>query len=53
MEILEALAENRTIDITTTGPRTGEPRRIEIWAWPLDGTVYLTGAPGGATGTRT
>ncbi|MGE5274257.1 MAG: nitroreductase/quinone reductase family protein [Verrucomicrobiota bacterium] len=44
--IREALRRNRTIDITTTGARSGRSRRIEIWAW-LDGeTVYLTGTPG-------
>ena len=44
--ILEALARERTIDITTTGRRSGRPRRIETWAWLLDGSVYLTGTPG-------
>jgi deazaflavin-dependent oxidoreductase (nitroreductase family) len=44
--IVEALERNRTIDITTVGAKSGQPRRIEIWAW-LDGdTVYLTGTPG-------
>lgn len=46
MDILGELARNRTIDITTTGARSGEPRRIETWAWPLDGVLYLTGSPG-------
>jgi deazaflavin-dependent oxidoreductase (nitroreductase family) len=46
MDVLAAVRENRTIDITTTGVRSGEPRRIEIWAWPLDGILYLTGSPG-------
>jgi deazaflavin-dependent oxidoreductase (nitroreductase family) len=45
-EILEALRGNRTIDITTTGARSGEPRRIETWAWLLEDTLYLTGSPG-------
>jgi deazaflavin-dependent oxidoreductase (nitroreductase family) len=44
--ILEALARDRTIDITTTGAKSGRPQRIEIWAWVADGTVYLTGSPG-------
>ena len=26
-----ATGRERTIDITTTGARTGEPRRIETW----------------------
>ena len=46
IEILTALARDRTIDITTTGARTGRQQRIELWAWPADGTVYLTGTPG-------
>jgi hypothetical protein len=44
--VLEALARDRTIDVTTTGARSGRPQRIEIWAWVADGTVYLTGSPG-------
>ena len=42
----EALARSRTVDITTTGARSGEPQRIEIWTWIAGGTVYLTGSPG-------
>ena len=37
--------EERTIDITTTGRRTGQPRRIEIVFYQLDGDVYLSGIP--------
>ena len=44
--ILDALARDRTIDVTTTGARSGRPQRIELWAWVTDGTVYLTGTPG-------
>jgi deazaflavin-dependent oxidoreductase (nitroreductase family) len=40
-----ALAE-RTIDITTTGRRSGEPRRIETVFYRHDGTTYLSGLPG-------
>jgi deazaflavin-dependent oxidoreductase (nitroreductase family) len=46
MDVLAAVRENRTIDITTRGARTGRPRRIETWAWPLDGVLYLTGSVG-------
>jgi deazaflavin-dependent oxidoreductase (nitroreductase family) len=45
-ELLAALARDRTIDIATTGAKSGKPRRIEIWTWVADGTVYLTGSPG-------
>ena len=45
-QIRRALARDRTIDITTIGRETGEPRRIEMWFHNLDGTVYITGSPG-------
>jgi deazaflavin-dependent oxidoreductase (nitroreductase family) len=45
-DILEALRRQRTIDITTTGAKSGRPRRIETWAWPDGDSVYLTGTPG-------
>jgi deazaflavin-dependent oxidoreductase (nitroreductase family) len=38
--------EERTIDITTVGRRTGEPRRIEIVFYRLGEDVYLSGIPG-------
>lgn len=41
-----ALTTDLTIDITTTGRRTGQPRRIEIWFLHVDGSIYLTGTPG-------
>src|ERR1051326_4244041 len=44
--IRRALAEGRTIDITTTGRKSGQPRRIETWFHNLDGRIYLTGTPG-------
>jgi deazaflavin-dependent oxidoreductase (nitroreductase family) len=46
IEILAALARNRTIDVTTTGAKSSRPQRIELWAWLADGVVYLTGTPG-------
>jgi deazaflavin-dependent oxidoreductase (nitroreductase family) len=41
-----ALAQDRTIDITTTGRRSGRPRRVEIWFHQLDGRIYISGLPG-------
>ncbi|WP_181773584.1 nitroreductase/quinone reductase family protein [Amycolatopsis pittospori] len=38
-------ARERTIDITTTGARTGRPRRIEVWFYRADGRIYLTTQP--------
>ena len=45
-ELLGAIARDRTIDITTTGARSGQLRRIETWGWVDGGTLYLTGSPG-------
>ncbi len=44
--VRQALEVDRNVDITTTGRRTGEPRRIEIWHHLVDGNVYITGLPG-------
>jgi deazaflavin-dependent oxidoreductase (nitroreductase family) len=38
--------EDRTIDITTTGRRSGLPRRIEIAFYRLADDIYLSGIPG-------
>jgi deazaflavin-dependent oxidoreductase (nitroreductase family) len=38
--------EDRTIDITTTGRRSGAPRRIEIVFYRLGDEIYLSGIPG-------
>jgi hypothetical protein len=38
-------ARDRTIDITTTGARTGRPRRIEVWFYRVDGQIYLSTQP--------
>ncbi|RZU52698.1 deazaflavin-dependent oxidoreductase (nitroreductase family) [Krasilnikovia cinnamomea] len=45
-ETATALAQDRVIDITTIGRKTGEPRRIEIWFHRLEGRYYITGTPG-------
>lgn len=44
--VSRALAKDRTIDITTTGRRSGLPRRIETWIYRMDDEIYLTGSPG-------
>ncbi len=41
--------EDRTIDITTTGRRSGKPRRIEIVFYRLGDDIYLSGIPGPKT----
>ena len=45
-QVQRALAHDRTVDITTTGRRSGEPRRIEIMFHNLDGRIYISGLPG-------
>ena len=40
-----ALEHGHTIDITTTGRRTGRPRRIEIVFHNIDGQIYISGMP--------
>jgi deazaflavin-dependent oxidoreductase (nitroreductase family) len=44
--VFRALRSGLTCEITTTGRRSGQPRRIEIWYFVIDGQVYLTGTPG-------
>ena len=44
--IRQALVQDRTIDITTIGRRSGLPRRIETWFYRVDDQMYLTGSPG-------
>jgi len=43
--VRRALRHGHTIDITTTGRRTGLPRRIEIVFHNLGGRLYITGSP--------
>ncbi len=40
-----ALEHGHTIDITTTGRRSGEPRRLEIVFHNVDGRIYISGTP--------
>ncbi len=42
----DALRKDMVIDITTIGRKSGERRRIEIWAHFLEGRVLMTGSPG-------
>jgi deazaflavin-dependent oxidoreductase (nitroreductase family) len=41
----DALKQGHVIDITTTGRRTGQARRIEIVFHAIDGRVYISGFP--------
>jgi len=43
--VQEALKEGHRIDITTTGRKSGEPRRIELVFHNIDGRTYISGRP--------
>jgi deazaflavin-dependent oxidoreductase (nitroreductase family) len=43
--IAAALEHGHTIDITTTGRRSGRPRRIEIVFHNIGGRIYISGIP--------
>ena len=39
--VQRALEQDRTIDITTTGRKTGQTRRKEIWFHNIEGRLYI------------
>ncbi len=43
--VAEALKHGHLIDITTTGRKTGEARRLEIMFHNIDGRLYISGIP--------
>lgn len=43
--VQHALKQDRTIDITTTGRKSGVARRIEIWFHNIDDRLFITGRP--------
>lgn len=43
--IRRALSRGHTIDITTTGRRTGNPRRIELVFHNIEGRIVISGSP--------
>ena len=40
-----ALHHSQVIDLTTTGRRTGRPRRIEIFLHEEEGRLFISGMP--------
>jgi deazaflavin-dependent oxidoreductase (nitroreductase family) len=44
--VRDALEQDRTIEITTIGRRSGKPRRVEIWFHNVGGRIYISGLPG-------
>jgi len=43
--ILRSLLHDRTVDIVTTGRRSGATRTTEIWTTVVDGQTYICGSP--------
>lgn len=43
--VQKALQTDRTIDIITTGAKSGLPRRTEIWFWNIEGRIIICGTP--------
>jgi deazaflavin-dependent oxidoreductase (nitroreductase family) len=44
--LTQALRRGGTMDITTIGRRSGEPRRIELVYHNVDGRILISGRPG-------
>lgn len=44
--VQRALGRGRTMDITTTGRKSGEPRRIELVFHNVHGRIVISGRPG-------
>ena len=44
--VLKALEQDKLVDFTTTGRKSGEPRRLEIRHHVFDGKVYIAGLRG-------
>lgn len=44
--IADALARGQVMDITTTGRRSGQPRRVELVFHNVDGRILISGRPG-------
>jgi hypothetical protein len=44
-EVQAALRSDRTIDMITTGAKTGLPRRTEIWFHNIGGRIIICGTP--------
>jgi hypothetical protein len=45
-EARQALERQRTVEIATTGRRSGQSRRIETWRYRACGCYWITGSPG-------
>ena len=45
-DIVATLASTRTVELTTIGRRSGEPRTVEIWWFHINGRFVIAGTPG-------
>ena len=45
-ETVARLARTRTVDLVTTGRRSGRPQRVEIWWFHFENRFVITGTPG-------
>lgn len=45
-QVVTELSAIRTVDLVTTGRRTGRESRVEIWWFHVDGRFVITGTPG-------
>ena len=45
-QVQQSLQQDRVIDITTIGRKSGNPVRKEMWFHNIDGDIYITGTPG-------
>jgi F420H(2)-dependent quinone reductase len=45
-QVRRALSRGHRIDITTTGRKTGRPRRIELVFHNIGGRIFISGRPG-------
>ena len=43
---LTRLARTRTVDLVTTGRRSGQDQTVEIWWFHFEGRFIVTGTPG-------
>ena len=44
-QIQQALEQDRLVDITTVGRKSGQPRRFEIMLRRFEGQLYILGRP--------
>ena len=45
-DVGRAVSKDPTIDLTTTGRRSGDAHRIEIWMIVVEERFFITGTPG-------